>query len=99
MHFELRHIRAFVVLAEELHFRRAAERLFMTQPGLSRMIRWLEEEVGAELLRRTTRRVELTAAGVAFLEDCREVLAGLERGVKHARSAAAGDIGYVTVAY
>lgn len=97
--FELRHIRAFVVLAEELHFRRAAERLLMTQPGLSRMIRWLEEEIGADLFLRTTRRVELTEAGSAFLVDCREVLAGVERSVKHARSAAAGDIGYVTVAY
>lgn len=99
MRFELRHIRAFVFVAEELHFRRAAERLFTTQPGLSRTIRWLEKEVGAQLFLRTTRRVELTEAGTAFLKECYEALEGLERGARSARSAAAGETGHVTVAY
>lgn len=97
--FELRHIRAFIVLAEELHYRRAAERLFMTQPGLSRMIRRLEDEVGAQLFLRTTRSVMLTKAGEVFLEQCDAVFEGLERGVMRARGAAAGDVGHMTVAY
>ncbi|MER1967315.1 LysR substrate-binding domain-containing protein [Castellaniella sp. GW247-6E4] len=99
MRFELRHLRAFVLLAEELHFRRAAERLCMTQPALSRTIRSLEEDIGVELLLRTTRSVELTEAGRVFLAECREVLRLLERGVMRTHSAALGDAGNVAVAY
>jgi DNA-binding transcriptional LysR family regulator len=99
MRFELRHLRAFVLLAEELHFRRAAERLCMTQPALSRTIRTLEEDVGVELLLRTTRSVELTEAGRVFLTECREVLRLLERGVMRTHSAALGNAGNIAVAY
>jgi len=99
MRFELRHLRAFVLLAEELHFGRAAERLCMTQPALSRLIRSLEEDIGVELLQRTTRSVELTEAGRVFLAESREVLRLLERGVMRTHSAALGNAGNVAVAY
>src|SRR3979411_2905008 len=65
---ELRHLRAFVAVAEELNFSRAAERLFITQPALSRQIGSLERLLGVALLRRTTHQVELTMAGEALLD-------------------------------
>jgi epsilon-lactone hydrolase len=65
---ELRHLRAFVAVAEELNFGRAAERLFVSQPALSRQISGLEQLVHCELLRRSTHRVELTIAGEALLD-------------------------------
>ena len=63
MNIELRHIRAFVMVANELHFRRAAQKMNLGQPALSRHIKWLEQEVGTKLLSRTTRSVQLTEAG------------------------------------
>jgi DNA-binding transcriptional LysR family regulator len=63
---ELRQLRYFIILSEELHFNRAAKRLHLSQPPLTRQIRQLEEELGVALLHRTTRRVELTDAGHAF---------------------------------
>jgi acetyl esterase/lipase len=71
---ELRHLRSFVAVAEELNFGRAAERLYITQPALSRQITGLEQAIGCELLRRSTRRVELTLAGEALLERARQLL-------------------------
>jgi len=96
---ELRHLRYFVAVAEELNFSRAAERLHMAQPPLSVAIRQLEQELGAELLVRTTREVRLTDAGGAFLDGARRTLAELERAQSDARRTAAGELGRLRVAF
>ncbi|GAA4452867.1 alpha/beta hydrolase fold domain-containing protein [Phytohabitans houttuyneae] len=83
---ELRHLRAFVAVAEELNFSRAAKRLFMTQPALSRQIQSLERLIGVELLRRSTRQVELTLAGEALLHRTRPMLGDLDQAVATTRS-------------
>ena len=83
---EVRHLRAFVAVAEELNFSRAAERLYLSQPALSRQIRMLERLVGCELLRRTTRHVELTLAGEALLDRAGPVLAALDEAVAAAQT-------------
>ena len=87
---ELRHLRAFVAVAEELSFARAADRLYLSPPALSRQIRALEQLIGSELLRRSTHRVELTIAGEALLERAREILHGVDQAVV-ATLAAAGE--------
>jgi DNA-binding transcriptional LysR family regulator len=79
---ELRHLRAFVAVAEELNFGRAAERLYVSQPALSRQIRALEKLVGCELLRRSTHRVELTLAGEALLERARMLLRDVDEACR-----------------
>ncbi len=94
---ELRHLRYFIAVAEELHFGRAAQRLHIAQPGLSQQIQALESELGISLLARTRRRVELTAAGQVFLEEGRRVLAQLERAENLARRAATGEIGRLAI--
>jgi DNA-binding transcriptional LysR family regulator len=86
--FELRHLRAFVAVAEELNFTRAAERLHLAQQALSKQIRQLEDQLGVQLLDRTTRRVELTLAGQGFLERARMVLAAAEAAADTARQLA-----------
>jgi DNA-binding transcriptional LysR family regulator len=96
---ELRHLRYFVVVAEELHFRRAAERLHMSQPPLSQQIRALEEEVGATLLLRNQRKVELTAAGQAFLIRAREILDAVEDAARQARRVQRGEVGRLAVGF
>ncbi|MGW1743459.1 LysR substrate-binding domain-containing protein [Nocardia sp. NPDC001965] len=94
---ELRHLRYFVAVAEERHFGRAAERLHMAQPPLSQQIQQLEKEVGAELLHRTTRRVQLTEAGASFLTRARTVLADIDAAAHEARRIAAGSIGHLAL--
>jgi DNA-binding transcriptional LysR family regulator len=96
---ELRHLRYFVAVAEELNFSRAAERLHMAQPPLSVAIRQLEQELGTDLLLRTTREVKLTDAGRAFLEGARRTLTELDRSVTDARRTAAGELGRLRVAF
>ena len=96
---ELRHFRYFAVLAEELHFGRAAARLGIAQPPLSQQIRRLEELLGARLLDRTSRRVQLTDAGRAFQAEAARVLAGAEAAVEAARRAARGEAGNLRVAF
>jgi epsilon-lactone hydrolase len=83
---ELRHLRTFVAVAEELNFGRAASRLYLSQPALSRQIRTLERVVGCELLRRSTHRVELTLAGDALLDRARAVLAAVDDAIATAQS-------------
>src|SRR5215475_1247381 len=83
---ELRHLRAFVAVADELSFSRAAQRLFITQPALSRQIRGLERLVGCDLFRRSTQRVELTLAGEALLARARALLADLDDAISVTRS-------------
>lgn len=97
--FDLRHLRAFLAVAEALHFKRAAEALCITQPALSRLIKGLEEDVGSTLFSRTTRQVELTDAGKLFLAESRKAITHLERGIHLAQRASEGDIGHIAVAY
>ncbi|GHO46694.1 LysR substrate-binding domain-containing protein [Ktedonospora formicarum] len=96
---ELRHLRYFVAVAEELHFARAAERLHIAQQPLSFQIKQLEEDLGVMLFRRTTRRVELTDAGHAFLVETYSALAHLRQGMELARRAERGEAGSLVVAY
>jgi DNA-binding transcriptional LysR family regulator len=96
---ELRHLRYFVTVAEELHFGRAAQKLHLSQPPLSMQIKALEQELGVQLLLRTQRRVELTAAGEVFLEEAREILARVEQARSAALRAARGEVGELTVGF
>ncbi|MHB2048788.1 LysR substrate-binding domain-containing protein [Pseudomonas sp. VEM90] len=99
---ELRHLRFFVAVAEELSFTRAATRLFTSQPSLSEQIRNLELEIGFALLTRTRRKVELTPAGVVFLDEARQILGHVEMAVARAAKAASQreriTIGFVPAA-
>lgn len=96
---DLRHLRYFVVLAEELHVTRAAERLGIRQPPLSIQIKQVEHEVGAPLFRRLSRGVELTEIGRTFLIDAKRVLALMEQAVTTAQSRARGQIGALRVGF
>ena len=95
---ELRHLRCFLAVAEELHFARAAERLHIEQSPLSRAIKELEEELGVVLLARTTRSTRLTRAGKLFLEHVRRVFAALEQARDSVKAAANGFHGQLRVA-
>lgn len=94
---DLRQLRYFVAVAETRHFGRAAERLHMAQSPLSQAIRQLENQVGATLFERTTRRVDLTPAGEALLEDARRILDGVDDARRRVERVAAGSDGLLTV--
>ena len=94
---ELRHLRYFVAVAEELNFRRAAARLHLAQPPLSTQIKGLEAELGAKLFERSTRSVRLTATGRVFLDEARVVLAAAERAEQRARKAHLGLVGTLRI--
>ncbi|NRR33291.1 LysR family transcriptional regulator [Oxalobacteraceae bacterium] len=96
---ELRHLRYFVAVAEELSFTRAAERLHIGQPPLSQQIQALEAEVGAQLLERSKRWVRLTEAGKLFLDDARRVLSLSEQAVQTARRAQRGEAGVLRIGF
>jgi DNA-binding transcriptional LysR family regulator len=96
---ELRQLRYFVTVAEELHFSRAARRLNIAQPPLSQQIRQLEAAVGAQLFVRTSRKVELTPAGSAFLEGARRALSEAERAAEMAQRASKGETETVRVGF
>lgn len=94
---DLRHLRYFVAVAEELHFGRAAERLSMAQPPLSQAIRRLENELGVDLFHRTTRRVDLTDAGRSYLVRARKILGEMDEAANEARRVAAGAVGHLMI--
>lgn len=96
---ELRHLRYFVTLAEELHFGRAAEKLHISQPPLSMQIRALESELGVMLFNRTQRHVALTQAGHALLQEARQLLARVDQAVLITRRAGRGEIGELAVGF
>jgi DNA-binding transcriptional LysR family regulator len=96
---ELRHLRYFVAVAEELHFGRAAERLYIAQSALSQQILSLETEIGIQLLERTKRRVQLTAAGQVLLEDTRNIIHQVEQAIERSQRVARGEIGQLRIGF
>ena len=96
---ELRHLRYFVTLAEELHFGRAAERLHIAQPPLSQQIRQLEKELGFELFHRTKRNVQLTEAGVVFLDEVQQILRQLQQAIQVGQQTSRGELGELVVGF
>jgi len=99
MNIELRHLRYFIAVAEELHFGRAALRLNISQPPLSQQIQILEHEIGARLFARTNRSVQLTAAGQQFLQDARLVLQQVDQAADKAARLHRGDEGEIRIGF
>ncbi|MEG1210727.1 MAG: LysR family transcriptional regulator [Leclercia sp.] len=99
MNIELRHLRYFVAVAEELHFGHAAARLNISQPPLSQQIQALEQQVGARLLARTNRSVGLTAAGKQFLADSRQILGMVEEAAARAARLHQGETGELRIGF
>lgn len=99
MRIEMRHLHAYQAVAELLHFRKAADRLNMAQPALSRTIRQLEDAIGEQLLERDNRNVTLTEPGQVFLEECRRCVAQLDEAVLKTRRAGLGEVGRLRIGY
>lgn len=99
MRSDFRRIRYFVAVAEDLHFRRAADRLGIAQPALSRAIQSLEEELGVTLFVRSNRNVQITRAGQVFLDHVREILQLTERAAAAVRNAHEGRVGSLRIGY
>lgn len=99
MRIDIRHLRAFLAVAELLHFRQAAERLNLAQPALSRTIQQLEDAIGVPLLIRNNRQVELTEPGRIFLEESRRLMAQLDLAITNTRRAGQGEIGRLSIGY
>jgi DNA-binding transcriptional LysR family regulator len=99
VHIELRHLRYFLAVAEELNFSRAAERLHIAQPALSAQIRALEAQLGCKLFTRTTRKVDLTANGQTLLEDAREILRRVDEAISKLQAAARGERGELRIGF
>ncbi len=96
---ELRHFRYFLAVAEDLHFRKAAERLFISQPGLSKQIKEMEKNMGITLFERHNRKVELTKAGIYLKEELSQYLNGLDYIIQHAKSLNEGLLGDLKLGY
>ena len=96
---ELRHLRYFTAVAEELHFGRAAQRLHIAQPPLSQQIRKLEEMLGYPLFDRTSRSVALTAAGAVFLERAQRTLRNVQRDIEETQSIGRGEVGSLHIGF
>jgi DNA-binding transcriptional LysR family regulator len=96
---ELRHLRYFVAVAEALNFTKAAARLRVAQPALSRQVQDLEDEIGVDLMTRSPRGVALTAEGKLFLDEARELLQSANEAVEKTRSLARGEFGELRIGY
>src|SRR5580698_6663031 len=96
---ELRHLRYFVAVGEEQHFGRAAQRLRVAQPALSRQIQDLEREIGFELFDRLPRGVQLNAAGKAFLSEARRILLENQDALSQAKRVAQGQVGTLKIGF
>src|SRR3546814_16319391 len=99
MSIDIRRLRYFLVLSEELHFRRAAERLGITQAPLSLAIQMLERELGAQLFHRTQRRVSLTEIGAAFRDHASTIVGQLDHAVEDIHAMATGQAGYLRIGF
>src|SRR5512147_878226 len=99
MNIDLRHLRYFVAVAEELHFGRAATKLGIQQPPLSQQIKQLETELGLTLLVRTSRAVSLTAAGYEFLERSRRTLSRLQEDLNAVQRIGRGEVGALNIGF
>src|SRR5690606_22113737 len=97
MHYDLKHLTVFIAVAEELNFHRAAERLSMTQPAVSRHVQELEARLGFRLLERTTRSVRLTVSGRYMLEESRQILKRIEDAQQTAKMLATGRKGALRI--
>lgn len=96
---ELRHLRYFIAVAEELNFTRAADRLHMAQPPLSQQIQQLEAQLGFQLFHRTKRTVTLTEAGQVFFEEAQKILLQVDRAIQLGQQTSRGELGQLTIGF